>query len=117
MLLLSLIGPLTNVPAGTSTVPPPAALAWSMTFWIAAVLNDLPSPAAPCSVMLKAWFGMAGSAGAAAASGVARGAFVFHFAPVVPAFGLDVITHIAVDESHARIRPPRTAKVGHRRPL
>ena len=47
MLLLMTIGPLWNVPEGTSTVPPPAFAAAVSAIWIAVVLSVFPSPTAP----------------------------------------------------------------------
>jgi hypothetical protein len=41
------MGPLRKTPAGISTTPPPAALAASMVDWIAVVLVETASPAAP----------------------------------------------------------------------
>ena len=68
MLLLNVSGPERNVPPGISTVPPPAALAALIAFWMAVVLVAIPSPTAPKLVMTKVWLGMTGKAGSAQAS-------------------------------------------------
>src|SRR5579871_303586 len=49
--LLMTIGPLRNVPAGTTTVPPPAAAAAVSAAWIAFVSSVLSSPTAPVLAM------------------------------------------------------------------
>src|SRR6476661_6093779 len=58
--------PLRNTPLGMTMVPPPAALALSMVFWIASVFSLVLSELAPCWVMTYS-LGAAGAFGGAGA--------------------------------------------------
>src|ERR1035437_5430512 len=58
-------GPVRYCPAGTSTVPPPAAVQAATAFSKALVFNVVPSGLAPKSVILKTRGGITGRAGSA----------------------------------------------------
>src|SRR5690348_15835217 len=63
MRLWRMIGPLKKVPAGISTMPPPAAPAAVMAFWMFVVLSFAPSPTAAKFVTLNMFVGIFGDAG------------------------------------------------------
>src|SRR5450755_3884249 len=73
MLLLSLMGPVSQRPAGTSTVPPPLATAFSMACRIASVFFVLPSATAPKSRMSNTAAGNWGRTNCGTGKGAATG--------------------------------------------
>src|SRR5436190_9634278 len=60
MLLFSTMGPVSQVPDGTSMTPPPAVTAAAIAFLNAVVFSVVPFPTAPKLVMLKMLHGMVG---------------------------------------------------------
>src|SRR5450755_2288900 len=73
MLLLSLMGPVRKRPAGTSTVPPPLATAFSRARRIASVFFVLPSAIAPKSRMSNTAAGNLGRTNCGTGKGAATG--------------------------------------------
>src|SRR6266571_4618454 len=67
-LLASSIGPVTKVPAGTITSPPPALRQAAIAFRNGSVFRVLPSPTAPKLVMTNFRWGTTGSCGLAVTS-------------------------------------------------
>ena len=60
MLSSRVTGPVSHIPSGTTTWPPPFPQTWEIAAAKASVLRVIPSPTAPNSTMLALLFGMEG---------------------------------------------------------